>query len=314
MIRGIEGAPIVSDDRDRADFVDAIATLSYETDTAIFAWALMTNHAHLLIKSGPSGLSAFMRRLLTGYAIRYNLRHKRQGYLFQNRYKSIVCQEDEYFIQLVSYIHLNPLRAGLVRSLEELDRYMWCGHSVLMGDHVNGWQRSDDVLRCFAENKTEARQHYRDFIAGQIDVGKRPDLTGGGLIRSMGRWSIVKSMRGRPPKELRHQSADPRILGNGDFVDGLLQQTERRARAFFSMDKKIVLAEKELVEMCERQSVSVDLLKSGVRRREIALIRRALAKRMIEELGLTLAETARLLGISTSGVAEILRRYRRCDV
>jgi hypothetical protein len=79
------------------------------------------------------GLSGFMRRLLTGYAVSYNRRHRRWGCLFQNRYKSIVCDEDAYFTELVRYIHLNPLRAKLVKSLAQLDRYRWSGHGVLMG-------------------------------------------------------------------------------------------------------------------------------------------------------------------------------------
>ena len=64
---------------------------------------------HILLKSGPAGLSRFMRRLLTGYAVSYNIRHQRHGHVFQNRYKSIVCDEDAYFQELVRYIHLNPL-------------------------------------------------------------------------------------------------------------------------------------------------------------------------------------------------------------
>ena len=89
--------------------------------------------AHILLRSSEFGLSGFMRRLLTGYAICYNHRHHRWGHLFQNRYKSIVCDEDAYFRKLVRYIHLNPLRAKLVKSLAALDRYRWCGHSVLVG-------------------------------------------------------------------------------------------------------------------------------------------------------------------------------------
>ncbi len=89
--------------------------------------------AHILLRSSEFGLSGFMRRLLTGYAICYNHRHHRWGHLFQNRYKSIVCDEDAYFRKLVRYIHLNPLRAKLVKSLAALGRYRWCGHSVLMG-------------------------------------------------------------------------------------------------------------------------------------------------------------------------------------
>jgi len=107
--------------------------VAHETETVIYAWALMTNHAHILLRSGLAGLPKFMRRLLTGYAITYNHCHKRHGHLFQNRYKSIVCDEDSYFLELVRYIHLNPLRARQVKDISKLDRYCWCGHCVLMG-------------------------------------------------------------------------------------------------------------------------------------------------------------------------------------
>ena len=96
IVRGIERRNIVDDDKDREDFVFRLSKLSEETGTAIFAWALLPNHAHILLRSGPAGLSNFMRRLLTGYAAAYNRRHKRYGHLFQNRYKSIICEEDPY--------------------------------------------------------------------------------------------------------------------------------------------------------------------------------------------------------------------------
>jgi len=75
-----------------------------------------------------------MRRLLTGQAVNYNRRHRRHAHLFQNRYKSILCQEDAYLSELVRYIHLNPLRAGLVEDIKALDRYPYCGHSAFMED------------------------------------------------------------------------------------------------------------------------------------------------------------------------------------
>jgi putative transposase len=102
---------------------------AHETEMVIYAWALITNHAHILLRSsGLAGLSKFMRRLLTGYAITYNRRHKRHGHLLQNRYKSIVCDEDSYFLELVRYIHLNPLRAKQVKDMSKLDRYRWSGY------------------------------------------------------------------------------------------------------------------------------------------------------------------------------------------
>ena len=109
MIRGIERRKIFRNDKDREDFIERLEVLCPETQTNCYAWAFMSNHAHFLFRTGMSPLSRFMRRLLTGYAIGFNLRHSRRGPLFQNRYKSIVCQEDAYLQELVRYIHLNPI-------------------------------------------------------------------------------------------------------------------------------------------------------------------------------------------------------------
>jgi REP element-mobilizing transposase RayT len=117
MIRGIEKGKIVDDRQDRQTFLDYMGQTALENDVKIYAFALMTNHAHILLKSGKAGISKYMRRFLTRYAMAYNRRHQRHGYLFQNRYKSIICEEDAYFQELVRYIHLNPLRANLVHSL-----------------------------------------------------------------------------------------------------------------------------------------------------------------------------------------------------
>jgi REP element-mobilizing transposase RayT len=133
MIRGIERANIFWDDKDREYFLSRVGEIGKATETRILAWALMDNHVHMLLFSGSSGLPRFMRRLLTGHAVWFNRRHQRSGHLFQNRYKSIVCEEDGYLLELVRYIHLNPLRSHMVGSLEELDRYRWSGHGVLVG-------------------------------------------------------------------------------------------------------------------------------------------------------------------------------------
>jgi putative transposase len=100
----------------------------------------MDNHVLLLVFSGSSGLPRFMRCLLTGYAIRTNLKYKRKGHLFQNRYRSIVCEEEGYLLERVRYIHLNPLRPETIRSMEELDGYPWSGHGVPTGRQKRAWQ------------------------------------------------------------------------------------------------------------------------------------------------------------------------------
>jgi len=114
IVRGIERRRIVDDDKDRDDFVNWLGEIT--SDTIIYAWSLLTNHAHFLLRSSEIGISRYMRRVLTGYAIRYNKRHRRHGHLFQNRYKSIICDEGTYFLELVRYIHLNPLRGRRGRS------------------------------------------------------------------------------------------------------------------------------------------------------------------------------------------------------
>ena len=194
IVRGIEKRMIVDDGKDRENFVKRMGEIALDSATTIYAWSLMSNHAHLLLRSGKKGLSGFMRRLLSGYAISYNIRHKRYGHLFENRYKSIVCEEDAYFRELVRYIHLNPLRATLVKSLRELDGYPWCGHSVVMDRKRHEWQDRDYVLSWFGRREAEARTAYRRYVKEGIEDGRRPELVGGGLIRSLGGWSQVVSL------------------------------------------------------------------------------------------------------------------------
>ena len=146
IIRGIERRKIADDRKDRDRFVLRMGQLAVETGTTIYAWSLLTNHAHILLRSGADGLANFMRRFLTSYSITYNHRHNRHGHLFQNRYKSIVCDEDSYFQELVRYIHLNPLRAKLVKDFVALEAYPWCGHGVIIGRIRNDWQDRDYVL------------------------------------------------------------------------------------------------------------------------------------------------------------------------
>ena len=145
MMRGIERVDIFSDDKDREHFLSRVGEIGKATETRILAWALMDNHVHMLLLSGSSGLPRFMRRLLTGYAVWFNRRRQRSGHLFQNRYKSIVCEEDGYLLELVRYIHLNPLRRHAVQSLEELDRYPWSGHSAIVGKVQRDWQERASI-------------------------------------------------------------------------------------------------------------------------------------------------------------------------
>jgi REP element-mobilizing transposase RayT len=173
LVRGIERRPIFSDDFDRSFFVERLGRLLAETGADCLAWALMTNHAHLLLRPRAVGLTPLMRRLLTAHALRYNLRHRRAGYLFQNRFKSLPCEEQGYLLALVRYIHLNPYKAGMFTPLEDLDRYPWTGHAALMGNKaLLAGQAIGEVLALFASGQRAARRRCRKFMGegmGQVE-------------------------------------------------------------------------------------------------------------------------------------------------
>jgi len=303
MVRGIEGTKIFRDDRDRKAFLDRVSQLVASSQTRILAWALMPNHVHLLLFSGPQGISQFMRRLLTGYALYYNRRHQRGGHLFQDRYKSIVCEEDPYLLELVRYIHLNPLRGMMVRSLKELDRYRWSGHGVLIGVHKNDWQEKEYVLKQFHQKKTNAVRAYSRFVAEGQGQGRRPELTGDGLVRRLGGWSRVLTLRG----DTERAGQDGRVLGGGDFVSRILKEADERLRRQVSVGERNHIINQMIEEMCDQEGIDEQELRQGGQRRRVSEVRGRIAYRLSCEWGVSMAEIARNVGISTSGIANAIR-------
>jgi putative transposase len=275
MARGIERRELFRDDKDRGSFLERFAIILEETQTQCYAWALIPNHFHILLRTGPTPLSKVMRRLMTGYAVTFNKRHKRSGHLFQNRYKSVICEEDPYLLELIRYIHLNPLRAKLVQDLKELDKYPWTGHSAILARrknplipevsslksgmrnqrtssqnqkhlysakfmamkreaHLTGVKEKpltektiENVLLHFGNTKKVARRRYRQFVKNGIDQGKRPELQGGGLVRSSGGTKL--GLLGRKKEE--RERGDARILGSGNSVTEALACAAEVARS-----------------------------------------------------------------------------------
>ena len=225
MVRGIERRPIVRDDADRADFVRRVAALVEVGALMVYAWALLPNHAHLLVRTRARPLARGMRSFLTGYAGAFNRRHQRAGHLFQNRYKSVVVEEEPYLLELVRYLHLNPLRAGLVPDLRSLARYPWTGHSALLGTIPRPWQETQTILQQFGPTRRRANAAYRTFVAEGIPQGRRPDLQGGGLVRSLGGWAAVAALR----RGREAYAADERVLGTSGFVEHLRARVAAQA-------------------------------------------------------------------------------------
>jgi putative transposase len=169
MVRGIERRKIFRDNKDRDNFVERLGNIVQDTSTSCYAWSLLSNHVHLLVRSGNHRIATVMRRLLTGYAVTFNRRYRRHGQLFQDRYKSIPCQEDPYLLELVRYIHLNALRANIVENYSSLGRYKYCGHVFILWSKKNDWQDVEYVLRFFNRRRRIAQGQYKQYVSEGIE-------------------------------------------------------------------------------------------------------------------------------------------------
>jgi putative transposase len=304
MIRGIEHREIFRTDKDREDFIKRLEKLCYETQTKCYAWAFLSNHAHFLFRTGTGSLSGLMRRLLTGYVLGFNNRNNRRGQLFQNRYKSIICQEEIYLQELVRYIHLNPIRAGIVPTIDELKFYRYCGHSSLMGKTKRAWQDTNYVLGYFAKSKAQAKKQYEVFVADGLTQGRRKELTGGGLIRSLGGWTEAReALKGN-----FHVMSDERILGNTDFVDSVISQSEEHFERRHKLRRQGYDLDRIVKRVSEVLAIAPDEVFSKGRQDRKVKARSLLCFWAARELGISHTDLAKKLEMSLAGVGFSVER------
>jgi len=246
-----------------------------------------------------------MQRLLTGYVIRFNRRHRRHGQLFQNRYKSIVCQEDIYLKELIRYIHLNPLRAKVVSDMASLNGYKYCGHSVLMGKTHCDWQETKYVLSYFGKGRSKGRQNYYSYVKQGMDQGRRPELVGGGLIRSLGGWSEVRRLRRAGQDRMK---GDERILGDGDFVMDVLSEANERMDRRYELRSRGFTIESLEERILEIYRIDRQELYSRGRQKLRADARSVFCYWAVRELGVEGTQMARRLQMSQPGVAYAVKK------
>lgn len=294
IARGINRQAIFVDKKDYTDFLERIEISQEKSPNQIFAWALMPNHFHLLVRSGAKGIVPFMRRLMTGYAGAFNSLHERTGHLFQNRYKSIVCDEQSYLLELVRYIHLNPLRAGLVKTLEELEDFPYTGHGILLGKRKATWQATEEVLGHFSNQTSVARKKYLEFIEAGVGQGRREDLIGGGLGRSLG------GAPGQVPHEFQktHQLYDSRVLGSGDFVESVLKSVEKSEEVRRSVIRQNLSLNEIGKRVAGEYSIDLEWLYLRNRSQRVSEAKALLTFLATEYLGKTNAEMSRVLKMS----------------
>lgn len=300
IIRGIERKAIFKDDADRVNFIERIGHIISETQTVCYAWVLMTNHVHFLLKTGLVPIATVMRRLLTGYAVSFNRRHRRHGQLFQNRYKSFLCEEDIYLKELVRYIHLNPLRTKLVKDIKALRRYRWCGHGVLLGKVKADFQDTEYILGVFGQSLRQARRVYESFVSKGVEQGKRPDLVGGGLIRSVGGWTKLKGLRDMGIRV----KGDERLLGSSDFVERVLKQADEQLEEKYRLQSNVIDLPSLIKKVAQYYKIGSDNLMSASKERSLTAARRVLCYIAVRKLGYKCSDLSKTIGISAATVSK----------
>ena len=304
IVRGIERKRIFFDDKDRNNFVARLTTVLPESRARCYAWALIPNHFHLLLCSGNVPISTVMRRLLTGYAVSFNRRHRRHGQLFQNRYKSILCQQEPYLLELVRYIHLNPLRARIVTDYKALDKFTYSGHATLLGHKQHAFQDANTILSLFDQNHSAARKKYRTYVQKAIERGHRPDLIGGGLIRSAGGWTAVKGLR----RENARLKGDERILGDNDFVNAVLEAAQEQLAHKYQLAAEGFDFEKVVERVAALFEIDADQVLAAGKHPPIVKARSVLCYWAVRELGMNGTAVAEKLGCSQSSVSKSAKR------
>jgi len=250
MSRGNDQQDIFRDDQDRTRFLESIGEMSERYEIDIFAYVLMGNHYHLLLRTNRSNLSKAMQWLGLAYTRRFNIRHSRSGHLFQGRFKSIIVENDAYLVLLSCYIHRNPLRANIV---ERLADYRWSSYPVYAyGYKGPEWLKTDMILSQFG--KQNMHQAYREKVQAYSEEEKRlwEDLKHGIIL---GTTEFVKKLRDNYldgsvqkeiPQQLRIQKdVDPsEIIRNAALmldVDIAFYQQSRRIPKSAKADRDLLV-------------------------------------------------------------------------
>lgn len=274
-LRGNHRQDIFFCDGDRLLLERYVAVALERVGARVHAYCWMTNHIHLLIQVADTPLGAFMQRIGTRFARAVQARVPTTGHLFQNRYHALLVDVDRYFVALLRYIHLNPVRAGLVADPVE---YRWSSHRAYLGLAASNWLETGFGLRMFDTDPGRARDLYRCFV--------------GQSIGAAGDQQLIRPLQG-----------EPRVLGDVAF----LKTIERKAAARGLPGRSLEAIAREV---CAEEGVTLAELVSVAQRRRVARARGIVAARALAEGTASVSEIARYLNRSASSVTRAVERYR----
>ena len=271
-----------------------LSLLEYNVEKSgysLYAWALMENHYHLVIRVGDYPLGVFMKDVNGRYARYFRKSMGMPGYLFQDRYKSIVTQDQRYVEELVRYVHLNPLRAGACADLAALDRYPWCGHAAVMGYRSNTFQNIVDILKRFGQSRDRALAAYRTFIAEGVSASDE----------------LIETVRSANDQTESSGHAGCWVIGNKDFVaHALKQDRDNRIRLARYAREQVTVAD-IAKKGADQSGVPFETLHRRGKGDARSSARKAVAYLCNRQYGIPVAEIARYFGISSPSVSEMLR-------
>jgi len=309
MVRGLERRRLFYDSQDYQSFLDRFSRIIQEGQARCYAWALMPNHVHLFVRTGQEALSKWVQRLLSGYGQYFNLRRKRVGYVYGGRFKSLLCEKDVYFLEIVRYVHLNPLRGSLVTNMGGLARYRWCGHGAILGIRKNNWQAVDGVLSWFGSGRAVARRSYLEFVREGIKSPAEIQQGGIRLVRSLKAVWTDKDLA----EPIRRRIGEEKLAGEATFIQSVIKKVQEQE------DRREKLRRKGWTpgRVMARAEAILGLKKGEVRgnskRPAISKARSLACKWMVDDLGMTTVATAHRLRVMQSVVSHRLPGARRLE-
>jgi REP element-mobilizing transposase RayT len=227
LSRGNERGDIFFDRQDRQRFLDTVEEMSQRFEIDVFAYVLMSNHYHLLLKTRRANLKKAMHWFGTTYTQRFNWRHFRSGHLFQGRYKSIIVQNDAYLLQLSYYIHRNPLRAGIVKRLAD---YPWSSYRVYGYDRKGPkWLCTELILSQF-EGEQDPHKSYREKMQKYAREEKHlfEDLRHGFILGSQ--QFVEKIRKKHLPSKLDNAVPQQKQLSTAVDLESFLVKAQRELK------------------------------------------------------------------------------------
>lgn len=292
MARGIEGRQIFHDDEDRRLFLSLLSDGISKTGFKCYAWVLMGNHYHLLLRVNEHHLASMLRPVNSKYARWFRKRDGSRGYLFQDRFKSIVTQDQGYIEELVRYIHLNPMRANICYTLDDLDHYPWSGHAALVGTMKFAFQDIKPILKRFGDNPETAKKEYRSFIKKGID-----GTTGSEFMDSI--------------RKCNHDVTDRHdhrswVIGDPEFVKAALAHDRAKKVSVAAHCKDGWTVQKVASDVASQLKIDEkEIFKRG-RGNGRSNFRKVVAALSHRDFGIPLIEIARYFGIGSSSVSRML--------